>query len=193
MKILALLFAALSIALSASAQNFQPVKVINAADWYKLGPAFGPAQSWQFGFDKSATAGGCVQRELHDGQWLAGPCRDVLLLAKDGEHRAHLGAAVMYNAERGNATYSIRAGVNAGPILRATLVLALNRLPYLENVADFQAPKFLAYLGDITTVDYAVGYRPTHSKDVIGNWTHGPMVKLDLPLADVYNLLKLGL
>jgi len=165
----------------------------NTLGWIPIGGKFGSNQSWQFGFDSGATAGGCVQREVHDGQWLAGPCRDIFLLKKNGVAHAHTGGAVLYNAERGNATYSLRAGINVGPVASALLNKAVDRLPYLEGLADIKVPKFLGYIGDITTIDYAVGYRPIHSADVIGNWTHGPMVKMDIPLTDIYHLLKSGL
>lgn len=162
-------------------------------DLYKLGKNFGSTGQWQFGIDKGATAGACLQREVHDGQWLAGPCRDVLILARNGAKAAHLGAAVMYNADRGNATYSLRAGVNVGSASKAFLVELSQKAPLLESIGDLKAPKWAAYLGSITTLDYAVGYRPKHNADVKGNWTHGPMFKMDFPLEDLYALIKLGI
>lgn len=191
-KIMMTIIAVVVLALPAAAQVGVPAGA--PVDMLNLGSAFGPNSRFQLGIDKSLTAGACVQRELHDGQWLAGPCRDVLVLTRQGVRAMHLGAAVMYNAEHGNATYSLRLGGNVGPVVQAAIDMASSEIPMLqEALGAVHVPKFLGYLGHITTVDYAVGYRPTHTADVIGNLTHGPMVKMDIPLADVLALLKLGL
>lgn len=148
---------------------------------------------WQFGIDKSATVAGCIQRELKDGQWLAGPCRDIFVLAKDGISRAHLGGAIMYNAEHGNASYEIRAGIALGPATRAAVDKLAETAPGLEVLTQIKLPKWAAYLTDITTLDFAAGYRPIHTADVVGNWTYGPMAQMNFPLEDLYSLLKIGL
>lgn len=171
----------------------------SSMEWYKLGSPFGKNKAWQFGLDTSLMpAGGCVQRELHDGQWLAGPCRDIFLLAKaqdDGSFRSifHLGAYAMANAQRVNWSYGPRFGVNAGQVVKLGLVKIIDNVPYLEALADLHLPKFMQYADKVLTFDYGVAYRPVHDSSVNGNWTHGPMVKLDLPFSDVVGLLKTGL
>lgn len=189
MKKLLLVLSFLMVSMSSMAQ----VVSTPSTDLYQIGSAFGSTKAWQFGIDKSATVGGCVQREIHDGQWLGGPCRDIFQLDKNGQHRFHLGAAIMYNSQHGNATYSARVGFNAGPVLGSAFSYVVNNLPYLESLSDVQAPKFIVYIGHVTTIDMAIGYRPIHTNDVIGSLTYGPMVKMDIPLEDIYALLKLGL
>lgn len=171
-----------------------PVSAPVSLDWYKIGQPFGKSKAWQFGLDTSAMpAGGCAQRELNDGQFLAGPCREILLLARNGVSTFHLGAAALANAERGNMTYGPRLGVNIGSAAKATLASLAQKAPIIENLLDYPMPKFIKYVDKVLTVDYGVGYRPKHDANVRGNITHGPMVKLDLPLDDVIALLKLGL
>lgn len=163
-------------------------------DWYKIGQPFGKNQAWQFGLDTSAMpAGGCVQRELHNGQYLAGPCRDILLLARNAVPTFQLGAAALANTERGNMTYGPYLGVNVGSVGKAALASAAQKAPVIENLLDYQMPPFVAYLDKVLSVDFKVGYRPHHDASVKGNLTYGPMVKLNLPLDDVIALLKLGL
>jgi len=168
-------------------------------DLYKIGKNWGSRGQWQFGIDKGLTAGGCIQRELNDGQWLAGPCRDVFVLARrdpvtnDVDNMIHLGPYIMYNAERGNPSYGARLGFTAGNVARAMLDKAAENIPVLEFYAGWKAPPFLHYLRKILTLDYGIAWRPDHSADVIGNWTHGPMFKLDIPIDDIYGLLTKGL
>ena len=162
-------------------------------DLYPIGKNRGGRGQWQFGLDKGLTAGGCVQRELNDGQLLAGPCKDVFVLAKNGENVLHLGAYVMYNAERGNASYGPRLGVTVGPAAKALISKAAEAFPVLEQYADWTPPPFLQYLNKILTLDYGVAYRPYHTEDVRGNITHGPMCMLTIPLGDIYGLLVKGL
>ena len=188
----------LGMAMSAHAQIAAPEPIATpgastSLNLYQIGKNWGSSGQWAFGVDKSATAGACVQREVHDGQWLAGPCRDIFVLARHGISTAHMGGAIMWNAEHGNATYSLRLGVSVGPAARAFLLKASEALPGLENLAAWSPPRFLGYISDIATVDFAGGYRPTHDASVNGNWTYGPMVKLDIPLDDVYALIKAGL
>ena len=168
-------------------------------DLYPIGKNWGGRGQWQFGLDKGLTAGGCIQREIHDGQWLAGPCRDVFVIARkdknDGEmdNMIHLGPYIMYNAERGNPSYGARLGVTAGNMARAALDELSRSIPILEFYADWKAPPFLQYTRKILTLDYGIAWRPAHTADVNGEFTHGPMVKLDIPLDDLYGLLVKGL
>lgn len=157
-----------------------------------IGGSFGSTGEYQFGIDKGSVVGGCVQRELANGQWLAGPCRDVFVLQKKGLNVLHLGGAVMYNAEHGNPNYDLRIGANVGAATSALLSKVAEDIPYLSSLGSLSLPPFLIYLGNITTADYAVGWNPVHTPDVNGNFRHGPMVMLNIPLSDVEALL-LGL
>jgi len=167
-------------------------------DLFQIGSNFGKNHSWEVGIDKSPNVDACLQREVHDGQWLAGPCRDIFILAKkqaDGSLQpvAHLGAAILYNADHGNASFSARAGLNVGPAAHVMLVKVSDDIPGLEGLANITFPKWAAYLGDATTVDFAVGYRPVHDASVNGDLTYGPMAKLSIPLDDLYSLVKIGI
>lgn len=172
---------------------------VGGQEWMRIGKPFGQNAAWQFGLDTSKMpAGGCVQRELNDGQWLAGPCRDILLLGKqqdslDPKIIFHLGAYAMANSERANWAYGPRLGINTGQAAKLLFGQVVSNVPYLESLADWKAPAFISYLDKVLTLDYGVGYRPIHKSDVHGNLTHGPMVKLDLPINDVIALLRLGL
>lgn len=157
--------------------------------WHQLHTFGGAAGHWKLGLDASSTAGACVERELHDGQWLAGPCRDVLLLAKDSKVAFHLGGAVMSNAEHFNTTFQLRMGLNLGPVVKA----GLDRIPALDSLANLNPPPWVSKLGNATTLDFAGGYRPHHTADVYGNWTYGVAVKVDVPLDAAFGWLKTGL
>lgn len=156
--------------------------------WYPL--HWTPADSkWQFGLDASLSMGACLERELHDGQWLAGPCRDVLLLAKDHKVAFHLGGAAMSNAEHGNTAFQLRAGFNVGPVAR----FVASKLPVIDQVLEWNPPPFLSKIADATTIDAMGGPRPVHDASVNGDWTYGVGAKVDVPLDVVYNWLKSGL
>lgn len=153
---------------------------LSPSDWIKLGKNFGNRGEWQFGFDKSPTAGACAAYAVRARVLMAGPCRDVFLLARDGTPVFHLGAAILYSGQTPN--YTGRAGFNVGPAGAAALNEVSTRIPYLEAVASMHVPSWASYLGKITTVDYMVGR-------INGRLDHGPEVKLDVPLADLRGLL----
>lgn len=156
--------------------------------WYQL--HWTPAASkWQFGLDASPSVGACLERELHDGQWLAGPCRDILLLAKDHKVAFHIGAAAMSNAEHGNTAFQMRAGFNVGPVAK----FVAGKLPLIDQLLEWNPPPFLGKLADATTIDAMGGPRPVHDASVNGPWTYGFGVKVDVPLDVVYGWLKAGL
>lgn len=159
--------------------------------WVNL-HSFGDGR-WQLGLDGSSSVGACLERELHDGQWLAGACRDVLLLAKDSKVAFHLGAAVMSNAEHGNTSFQARAGFNVGPVTQAALDKLADRVPQLDRLTGWNLPPWLRRVGDATTLDFMGGYRPNHDSSVNGNWTYGVGVKLDIPLDAAFGWLKSGL
>lgn len=155
--------------------------VLAPEDWTKLGSAFGSRDQWQFGFDKSATLGSCAAYAVRAQFLMAGPCRDVLILAKDKVPTFHLGAAALYSASH-TPGYVGRLGFNVGPATKALLEYTAEKIPYVEAVTELRAPAALAYLGKITTLDYMAG--------VVGDeFDHGPQLKMDIPLADIRTLL----
>ena len=165
-----------------------PAAPASIPGWYQLHWTAGTSP-WQFGIDASPTVGACVERELHDGQWLAGPCRDVLLLAKDHKVAFHLGAAAMSNAEHGNTAFQLRFGFNTGPVAK----FAASKIPLIDQLANWTPPPFLSHLADATTIDFMGGPRPVHDSSVNGVWTYGVGVKVDVPLDVVYSWLKGGM
>ncbi len=158
-----------------------PAYQLAPSDWYKIGAPFGSRDQWQLGFDKSPTAGSCVMYAVRARFLMAGPCRDVLLLAKDKVPAFHLGGAALYSASH-TPGYLARVGFTVGPAARAALQYTADRIPYVEAAANWQAPKALAYLGKITTFDYSAGA-------VGGQLDHGPSVKVDLPIPDLLSVL----
>ena len=160
---------------------------------YPIGKNWGSVGQWQAGINKNLAVGGCLQREAHDGQFLAGPCVDPFVIARAGQDVFHLGAYVMFNSEHANASYGPRIGVTLGPVVKAGLSALSTRFPTIEQYVGWSPPKFCLYLDKVLTFDFGVGYRPKHSADVNGNLTWGPMVKLSIPLDDIYALLHAGL
>jgi hypothetical protein len=168
----------------AAAQPAASSGALTPADWIKIGGAFGSRGQWQFGFDKSATVGSCAAYAVRAHFTMAGPCRDVFLLAKDKVPAFHLGGAILYSSDH-TPGYTARLGFNVGPALSSGLGAAADRIPYLESLTGWRAPQPLAYLGKITTLDYFIG-------DVGGRFDHGPQLKVDLPLKDLGSLLGIG-
>lgn len=160
-------------------------------DVYILG---GKGSNWQYGVTNHYDIGACVERELHDGQWLAGPCKDILYLlhvdaAGNLNKFAHLGGAVMYNSGHGNASYQIRVGVNAGSL---GAVLS-NGISIVAPNLNLTPPPFVSYMANAVTFDYSAGYRPVHDSSVNGNFTHGPQVMVNVPIATTFEWLVSGL
>lgn len=153
------------------------------ADWLKIGKPFGSRGQWQVGFDKSATAGSCAFYAVRAKFLMAGPCRDVLLLAKDARPVFHLGGAALYSASH-TPGYLGRLGFTVGPAAADVLGYAAAHLPYVEAAADWKAPPALAYVGKITTFDYSAGV-------VGGRFDHGPQLMLNVPLPDLKAALGL--
>ena len=155
----------------AAAQTF-----VQPDDWVKIGHTFGPSDNWQFGLDKSLTAGACGAYAIRSKLYLGGPCRDVLLLTKDQVRVFHLGMA------RLGGLWAGRAGVDVGNFVAAGASYAVNRLPYLESLEGWTLPSWAQYIGKVSKVDYMVLYDG-------GRFDHGPTLKLDIPLADLLDLL----
>lgn len=169
---------------SGTAADVAAPGTLTPGDWLKIGGAFGSRAQWQLGLDKSLTAGSCAAYAVRARFLMAGPCRDVLLLAKDKIPFFHLGGAVLYSASH-TPGYLGRLGFNIGPAAAGVLEYTADKLPYLEAVTEWKAPPALAYVGKITTVDYMVGV-------VGGQFDHGPEVKVDVPLQDLAAALGLG-
>lgn len=159
--------------------------------WLKIGGPFGRAQAWQFGLDKSATFGACYEYDVTDKENLIGYCRDALILARSGVPAMHLGAGVLYDVQdisHSRPAYRVRLGLDVGPALHDGLTRISEKIPYLEGLGNFTAPKPLRYLGSITTVDASGGPRihplPTEKK-----WGWGVSAKVDIPLGDLADLI----
>lgn len=141
--------------------------------------------SWQIQFDATADATFCGMRELHDGQWLAGTCRDLFYLThaqSDGlTHKfAHVGVGVFWNGEHGNATVALKGGLNFGTAIQEGLQLLGMQYPSLQAMG---APPFLQKVGDMTSLDFALGYRPIHDASVNGDLTYGIAFNLRVPFS----------
>ena len=162
---------------AASAQQPKP-----SLDLLKIGSAFGESDQWQFGIDKSPTVGTFLMREMTRGKYLGGPCRDFVVLAKDGEPMLHLGVYQGYEMPGGAPHTGVRIGVTVGNVGRAVLEESAELLPVLEKYADWKAPPSLQYLRKILTLDYGFGYH--------GRFEHGPQVKLDIPVGDIWKLIS---
>lgn len=160
-------------------------------DWYKLGGAWGPSKAWQFGIDTSPTLGACAFLGLAKGQspkYILGPCRDFVLLAKNGTPIYHAGAELLgydvADVSHSHPYYLARFGVNVGPAASSALQFVADRIPYVEQLIDWKAPAPLQYLGKITTVDGGGG-PGLHAKPV---W--GAAIKANVPLEDLAAAFK---
>jgi hypothetical protein len=194
--IVVMIFAVLACAFSASPAFAQLATVSGTGaapaapgapslDLYPLGKNFGADGSFQFGIDKSATAGVCAGYDVPDHIFLAGPCRDILILAHKGAAVAHLGGFVGYglaDINRSHPYWSARAGVNVGPAVSAALNKLGDGVPAFDALSSYQAPAWASYMGSITTLDYFGGYN--------GHWVHGPQIKADIPIQDLLNLIR---
>jgi hypothetical protein len=148
---------------------------------------------------------GCVQRAVRSGQWKAGPCRDLVDISYKSRKVLSLGIGVLYNADRGNAGFTGLLGTDIGTLGSNTSrglswIADVSDSQLLTSVAEIKPPKFLSYLGKITTIYYSASYVPEHTGDILGNYEHGPAVKLDIPFADIksaatgmVDILKSGL
>lgn len=166
--------------------------VLTPDTWVKIGPAWGPAQAWQFGFDSSKTAAVCAFDGLAKHQkpsYIVGPCRDVFILAKNGNPIYHVGGEFGYNVSdlsHSHPYYLARVGITVGPAVHGSLEWVSEKIPYVEEAANWNAPSALQYLGNISTVDAGggpgVGVKPVY----------GAALKLSLPIDDVVSFLKIS-
>lgn len=137
-----------------------------AGKWIPLGGKFGKDSEFQFGLNKYAGIGGEVLDERMESQFLSGPAIDPFALMFKSSAAFTLGAAVLYNAEHGNATYSIQPGFVLTPMVQAVLSKTIERLPYLARITDIKVPKIIMYAGGITRFYLSFGYRPNSSPDI---------------------------
>lgn len=161
-------------------------------DVYVLGQL--GSTSFSYGVTNNYDIGACVERELHDGQWLAGGCKDVLYLlhadsAGNVNKFMHLGGAVMSNAEHGNTTYQIKAGLD----LNALGTLTSNGLNLIAPNLNINVPPWVSHVGNAITLDGTFGYRPVHDASVNGNLTYGIMAMVNVPIATTFEWLISGM
>lgn len=159
--------------------------------WIKIGSAWGPSQSWQFGFDSSKTGAVCAFDGVANHQkpkYIVGPCRDFFILAKNGRPIYHVGLEFLgydvSDVDHSHPYYLGRAGIAVGPAIHSSLTWVSDKLPYLENIASWSAPKAAQYLGNIATFDIGggpgVGVKPVY----------GGAMKLTLSIDDVMSIFK---
>ena len=162
------------------------------SDVYVMG-TFG-SSSWSYGVTNNFDVGACIERELHDGQWLAGGCKDILYLlhadaAGNVAKFAHLGGAVMSNAQRGNTTYQLRAGCDLN-----TFGLALGTgVSLVAPNLSLTPPPWVSRVGNAITFDGTFGYRPVHDASVNGNLTYGLMAMVNVPIGTTFEWLISGM
>lgn len=138
---------------------------------------------------------GAIERELHDGQWLAGGSKDALYMLRkksDGNYAKALqiGGAVMSNAEHGNTSYQIKGGLYLGT-LGATIQNGVSLAA--SNLADYTPPPWISKIGNAVSFDFFGGPRPKHDGSVKGNWTYGIGASVNVPIQDTFQWLISGL
>lgn len=158
-------------------------------DWYKIGGPFGHLGHWQFGLDKSATAGACIGWNFTDREVLGGPCRDALLLARKGVPFAVIGGGLYWDASHAHSTVVGRGSLRAGPVLRSALDKLGEDVPGLEDLTGWKAPQWIGYIGKITSID---GWGGPRTQPVQGQhrWIGGAGIKADIPLPDLWALFS---
>lgn len=183
----------------ARAQGVQQPTAIRATgypeDVAQLG--FFGASRYSYGITKKFNMDACLERELHDGQWLAGGCKDILFVLRrrgngDTVKTAHLGFAVMKNAERGNTSLQLKGGLDLGSAAQA-MQAALNiAAPRLAEIGS-DLPPWTGKLGNMLTLDFAIGYRPIHDASVNGELTYGVIMGVNVPIQETFEWLVKGL
>lgn len=182
-----LVFAAQAKAQSSVAPASPPSMVL-----LPIGSPFGANGAWQFGLNVGGVPGACLQRDVAYGQWLVGPCYELLDLAKKNSTGAldsvfNVGGHALYNAQGAGASYGLHAGANVLATSGAVLQEVAQLFPYLESIADWQAPPWTRYVTNIVTVDYGFDL-PIGRK-----WGHGPTLELNIPLPSLRQIQQNGL
>lgn len=166
--------------------------VLAPSDWVKIGGAFGKpdanGRSWQFGFDKSDTAGGCLGWNMADSEFIGGPCRDVFILAHHQQRALHVGFMFGWDSSHAHSAIVGRLGINVGPATAASLNYIGDKIPMLEALGSFSAPAPLAYIGKITNFDFMYGPRTNAAPDK-HFLVYGPEIQATLPLADLWAMV----
>lgn len=155
------------------------------------------SQSLELAYPNNYNIDGCIERELHDGQFLAGGCKDGLYALRrrtDGNFvkAAHLGLALMANAQHGNPSLQVKGGLNLGTfgqiMAKAVSVVA----PKFADVGS-TLPPWTQKIGDVIEFDFAGGPRLWHDKSVNGNWAYGFMATLNVPIEICFDWISGGL
>lgn len=130
--------------------------------------------AWVGKLDLSPNVSPVMLRELGDGQWLAGLAKpDIWHLDKDDVQWAHAGIFHAWNAEKGNPSFGLMAGIDlpkAGPYISK-----LGKALELESVF-----KPLTVAEGWVSIEAFGGYRPVHTPDVKGNWVYGIGAKMNI-------------
>lgn len=147
------------------------------------------------GLDMDSAVSGCIQRAVYNGQWKGGPCANVLSVKHNDVRYVRIGGGIMYNAEQGNAGYTVLAGTDFGTMGSAipfTLGWLGSRVnsEMLADLAGITPPKFLSYIGSVTTLYYSASIVPVHTADVFGHIEHGPVGKVDIPFEDIQAVMS---
>lgn len=158
---------------------------------YPIGKNFGHNGSFQFGLDKSPTAGVCFEYDIPDRMFLTGPCRDIFVLAHYGRPAVHLGGSVGYgllDVSKSHPVWGVRLGFNIGPAAKAALDRLADNVPALDAVGSFSAPKWAQYVGDITTLDFSGGVRQNPEAGRV-RYPYGAQAKVNIPIDDLVALI----
>ena len=164
------------------------------SDVYMLGTIGGPIN---YGVTNNFDLGACVERELNDGQWLAGGCKDLVYFLRqdlDGnwQKAGHLGAAFMSNAEHGNQSFQLKVGMDLGSMAASLANMVSVTAPSLKSNAAV-LPPWVSKMAEAVTLDFAGGYRPFHDSSVNGDWTYGVMATVNVPIATTFEWLVSGM
>lgn len=144
-------------------------------------PAVQGHATWKGALDLDPSVQPIMIRELHDGQWLAGVTKENLWhLDYQGAtdsmwngQRFHAGFFQAWNAEHGNGSFGLVAGLD----LPVGLGGAVAKLLSAFGNGDW---KPLQYFDSALSLDGIGGYRPVHTSDVDGNWVYGVGARLKI-------------
>jgi len=105
---------------------------------------------------------------------------------------AHMGVAVMSNAEHGNTSFQVEGGVTV-----TAIASGVGHLLHAGDTAlwvdELNLPPFFTKLGHYTSINVAGGYRPVHDGSVNGNWTYGVLLGVNVPIQTTFSWLAKGL
>lgn len=171
-----------------------PADLKSPADVLVLG-RLSSGHAW--GVTNNYNADAAVERELHDGQFLAGGKKAfAYLLRTDARGNlvkaAHIGMAVMQNAQHGNTSIQAIVGIETGSLGQILNNVTERAAPRLNQWGK-QLPPWTGKLGYLVTLDFAAGYRPYHDASVNGQFTYGILAGVSVPIEDAFGWLASGL